>query len=1182
MKNPVIAGTILWLVGLGWCTAPALSQELPSERSAVISLASRVIDTRTVAVIPKHLDVFAARAGAEEYVLVKFPRPVTAAQLDALVRRTERVYTYLPHDAFLVKIPAARQHRLVDAELGASWSGPYHPAYKISPAVAAVEPAGAAAQAENRLQVLLHVYPDAPLDDLVAALGRLGGEVVGTRHKDRFSRVRLLMTAAQLAAARDELARRTEVFFLDLEARRVLLNDTTVWVGQSGTSGGQQTPVHDRGIFGQGQIVGIVDTGIDADMCYFRDPALGLPPVNACDGGTVVDMSQRKVIAVDFLWSNECAGGIASNEWDTHDHGTHVAGTVAGDDLANPLAHDPGDGMAPGAKLIMQDGGIQTDNCADLPGLGCPVVDLNPIFQQAYDQGARIHTNSWGDDENNPNGGLYSAGSEDADQFMWNNKDFLLLFAAGNSGPGSVSVLSPSTGKNVVAVGATLRGTSAESMASFSSCGPTADGRIKPDITMPGSSIVSANADNNTGSFNCNTRSMSGTSMASPGAAGAAALVREYFTAGWSPSGSATPADAFTPSAALLKAVLVNSGHDMSGVSAIPSGCQGWGRVLLDDVLHFTGDARQLFAEDDAAGFAQGSSGEERTFVLTVGPAEALEVTLTWTDFPSTPAASPNLVNDLDLTVSGPGGTWLGNVFAGGESSTGGSADRLDTVEQVLLTSPTAGSYTVTVRSFNVPNGPQPFALVVTGDVDTGCTVDPDCDDGLFCNGAETCAAGTCEAGTPVACDDGAFCNGAETCNEAADSCDPGTAPCDPGTETCDEGTDTCEPIGCTLDSECNDGLFCNGAETCDVPSGDCQAGTAPVCDDGAFCNGSETCNEATDSCDTGTPPTCDDGAFCNGTETCNEAIDSCDPGTPIVCEDGLFCNGLETCNEGTDSCDAGTAPCTGSQTCDEAGDVCLGGDPVLWMSFRSNTAVPGVGTVTDEDIVSYDEGTGLWALEFDGSDVGLGSFEIDGLAILPSGDLLLSFRQAGTVGGVSTDDSDVVQFTPTSLGATTAGTFSLYFDGSDVGLSSNGEDVDGITLDAGGNLIVSTQGSFSGTGASGADEDLFLFTGTLGSSTSGSFIQHFDGSDVGLGGNSGEDVDAAALTETGELLFSTVGDFSVTGAAGSDEDVVEFSGTFGSSTSGTFTMRLDLSTLGIATGEDIGSLAIVVGGSGI
>ncbi len=435
-----------------------------------------------------------------------------------------------------------------------------------------------------------------------------------------------------------------------------------------------------------------------------------------------------------------------------------------------------------------------------------------------------------------------------------------------------------------------------------------------------------------------------------------------------------------------------------------------------------------------------------------------------------------------------------------------------------------------------------------------GCTVDADCDDGAYCNGSETCNTGTgqCEAGTAPTCDNGDFCDGTETCNETSDSCDPGTPPA------------------------CDDGDFCNGTETCNETTDSCDAGTPPVCDDGLFCNGTGTCNEVTDSCDPGTPPNCDDGVGCTD-DSCNEGTDACDNvANDALCpDDGEFCTGTEFCDPSLD-CQSTGDPCASGQVCNETTDICEGGTgTAIWMSFRSNTAVPGVGTVTDDDIVSYDEVTGTWTKQFDGSDVGLSSFEIDGLAILPGGDLLLSFRQSGTVGGIATDDSDIVRFTGT-LGPATSGTFSLYFDGSDVGLTSNGEDVDSVALAADGRLVVSTQGGFSGTGASGADEDLFIFTGTLGSSTSGSFTKYFDGSDVGLGGNGAEDVDAADFTAGDNLLFSTVGSFSVTGLSGADEDVAEFDGTFGPNTSGSFSMRQDLSTLGISTTEDIGSLAIV------
>jgi hypothetical protein len=299
-------------------------------------------------------------------------------------------------------------------------------------------------------------------------------------------------------------------------------------------------------------------------------------------------------------------------------------------------------------------------------------------------------------------------------------------------------------------------------MASFSSCGPTADGRRKPEVTMPGSNIVSANADNNTASNNCNTQSLSGTSMASPGAAGVTALIRQYYTDGWYPTGSKNSANGFIPSAALMRATLVNSAVNMTGTTAIPANCQGWGRVLLENALFFTGQTRKLWVKDNAPAFPTGSTSSDQTFTFTVTAGEALKVTLVWTDFPSTPAANPNINNDLDLIVAGPSGTFLGNVFSGGASATGGTADRRNTLEQVLVAAPAAGTYTVTVRSFNIPNGPQPFALVLTGNAVEGgggpqpVTVfadDFETDKGWTRNpsGTDTAATGLWERGNPEA-----------------------------------------------------------------------------------------------------------------------------------------------------------------------------------------------------------------------------------------------------------------------------------------------------------------------------------------------------------------------------------------------------------------------------------------------
>lgn len=346
---------------------------------------------------------------------------------------------------------------------------------------------------------------------------------------------------------------------------------------------------------------------------------------------------------------------------------------------------------------------------------------------------------------------------------------------------------------------------------------------------------------------------------------------------------------------------------------------------------------------------------------------------------------------------------------------------------------------------------------------------------------------------------------------------------------------------GCTLNSQCDDGQFCNGAETC--VSGSCQAGSAPNCNDGVACT-TDSCNESTDSC-SNVPN--------NG-----------------ACNDGLFCNGAETCSA-TLGCQAGSDPCPG-QTCNESTDTCSTGAGTLWMVFSNDAVVPGVGTVANEDIVAYDMGTGTWSLIFDGSDVGLSAFAIDAMQLLSDGRILLSFTVAGTIGGIATDDSDVLQITPTSLGSTTAGTWAMLFDGSDVGLTTDNEDVDGIGVTSDGRLVLSTIGAFSVTGATGEDEDIIVFNATaFGTTTSGTYAMYFDGSDVGLSTTTSEDVDAADLTSSGTILLSTLGNFSVTGATGTSQDIFEFvPTTLGSTTAGTYSLFLDLSTVGIDPTENV------------
>ncbi|MFK7802741.1 MAG: M14 family zinc carboxypeptidase [Anaerolineae bacterium] len=214
----------------------------------------------------------------------------------------------------------------------------------------------------------------------------------------------------------------------------------------------------------------------------------------------------------------------------------------------------------------------------------------------------------------------------------------------------------------------------------------------------------------------------------------------------------------------------------------------------------------------------------------------------------------------------------------------------------------------------------------------------------------------------------------------------------------------------------------------------------------------------------------------------------------------------------------------------------------VIYVSSTSGGNAGGV-SFADEDILAYDTGTGTWTKYFDGSDVGLsgaGARDVNAFYLMPDGSILLSIAGASTIPDVGTiDDSDIVRFVPTALGENTAGSFEWYFDGSDVGLTANGEDIDGIAMVPDGRLLISTIGGHSVPGVSGSDEDLIAFTATsTGSNTAGSWASYFDGSDVALT-NSTEDTYGAWVDgASGDIYLSTRGTFSVSGLTGEGTDI--------------------------------------------
>ncbi len=184
----------------------------------------------------------------------------------------------------------------------------------------------------------------------------------------------------------------------------------------------------------------------------------------------------------------------------------------------------------------------------------------------------------------------------------------------------------------------------------------------------------------------------------------------------------------------------------------------------------------------------------------------------------------------------------------------------------------------------------------------------------------------------------------------------------------------------------------------------------------------------------------------------------------------------------------------------------------------------------SDEDILLYDIATDTWSMIFDGSDVKVGRTDLDAFFINDDGSILMSFVHPvnfpAPLGKV--DDSDIVRFIPTQLGETTAGTFELYFDGSDVGLSAGNEDIDAFGFTPDGRLLISTYGRVEVPGVSARDEDLLVFTATsLGDNTQGTWELYFDGSDVDLT-NGGEDVNALFVHKlTGDLYMAVRGNYT-------------------------------------------------------
>jgi len=721
-----------------------------SSLNTVILLNSGSFNTQTDKKmnIPDALTAHSLKSDQSGMFLVQFKGPISETHKAAVVACGAKLYDYVPNFTFIAMM-TNEQAEKIEKLNHINWVGRFHPAYRIHSSFGTRDLRLMERIQSDRFSTLITVLEPGNLAEVSDQIEKSGGLITSV-HPELSPP---FVTAEIYPESVFSLAHIETIRRIEENGEFYTLNDETQEVLQSGSVAGG-TPIWDAGIHGEGQIIGHMDSGIDPDHCFFYDQSQPLP-------GSTPNFNHRKIVAYRVY-----ADGEAYDKCE-NGHGTHTSGTAAGFTM-NPAGIEY-IGLAYAAKITAADVG-KDDWLGCYLGLLSVPSDLTGIYSDAYGDGARIHTNSWGSTDN-----TYDAMSTQTDTFMWDNKDFLIFYANGNSGPNAGTMGTPATSKNIVAVGGSNNEPDQNQIWESSSRGPVnGSNRMAPALMAPSTDgsgytggIDSSASDGTTGSENCGFigQGYQGTSMACPAAAACGILVRQYFADGYYPTGSSVPGNAFLPSAALVKAVMINGAVDMTGgVAHRPNNDQGWGRVHLDNSLYIAGDTSKLNVLDDTNGLATGS--EHDTLITINSNSVPLRITLDWTD-----VAGNSLVNDLDLELIKDTQTWYGNNFVNGWTSTGTTQDHNLPTECIFIntTDLVPGNYTVRVRAYNVPQGEagglQPYALVISGDLVNDSTCNNDGDANL--NGEITSSdaqlafqivLGTYSPGTEEEC--AADCNG--------------------------------------------------------------------------------------------------------------------------------------------------------------------------------------------------------------------------------------------------------------------------------------------------------------------------------------------------------------------------------------------------------------------------------------
>jgi hypothetical protein len=433
---------------------------------------------------------------------VQFDGPIQSAWKQALTQAGVKIFDYLPDFSYVVRMPSDTVST-VSAIEHVRWVGIFQPAFRISKgAMGKLYSQGGMQKAVVELRV--NLFPGVDTDAVEDQIRELGG-VVQEKHSTK------LKTSLKVDIPADRIADLPaidDVKWIEPLPEWKLFNDVSTDIMKV------RTARDASGLYGSGQVVGVADTGLDQG---------DIAPENLHDDFEDGNGNSRVLKIINRVADDEPGCDYRTG------HGTHVAGSVLGNGVmsgsepsTNSFLADSHAGIAPKAELVFQ--ALEDIYSGYL--LGIP-NDLNELFAEADNAGAHLHTNSWGASY----AGAYTAFSQDVDEYMWNNPDFLILFAAGNEGADldadgvidPYSVAAPATAKNCLTVGASegyrpTDGGLDESwasewwlerlyppppinndhvsdndcgMAAFSSRGPTIDGRYKPEIVAPGTNILS-------------------------------------------------------------------------------------------------------------------------------------------------------------------------------------------------------------------------------------------------------------------------------------------------------------------------------------------------------------------------------------------------------------------------------------------------------------------------------------------------------------------------------------------------------------------------------------------------------------------------------------------------------------------------------------------------------------------